>query len=91
MTRTDYVKAVAEATGKTQKEIKEVLEAMQTVAYAEMAKCEEVKIFDGLTLVGVHKDACQKRNPMTGEMVSVAAKNAPKAKFGTACKNAINA
>ena len=91
MNRTEFVKAVAEATTKTQKEIKEVLEAMQTVAYAEMAKCEEVKIFDGLTLVGVHKDACQKRNPATGAMVDVAAKTAPKAKFGTACKNAINA
>lgn len=91
MNRTEFVKAVAEATTKTQKEIKEVLDVMQTVAYAEMAKCEEVKLFDGLTLVGVHKDACQKRNPMTGEMVEVAAKNAPKAKFGKACKDAINA
>lgn len=91
MNRTEFVKAVAEATSKTQKEIKEVVEAMQTVAYAEMAKCEEVKIFDGLTLVGVHKEATTARNPMTGETVDVPAKNAPKAKFGTACKNAINA
>ena len=91
MNRTEFVKAVAEATSKTQKEIKEVVEAMQTVAYAEMAKCEEVKIFDGLTLVGVHKEATTARNPMTGATVDVPAKNAPKAKFGTACKNAINA
>ena len=56
-----------------------------------MAREEEVKIFDGLTLVGVHKDACQKRNPLTGEMVDVAAKTAPKAKFGKAAKDAVNA
>lgn len=91
MNRTDYVKAVAEATGKTQKEIKEVLEAMQTVAYAEMAKCEEVKIFEGLTLLGVHKDATTARNPMDGSIVDVPAKNVPKAKFGTAAKTAVNA
>lgn len=91
MNRTDYVKAVAAATEKTQKEIKEILEVMQDVAYAEMAKCEEVKIFDGITLVGTYKDACQKRNPATGEMVDVPAKIAPKAKFGTACKAAVNA
>jgi DNA-binding protein HU-beta len=91
MNRTEFVKAVAEATTKTQKEIKEVLEAMQTVAYGEMAKCEEVKIFDGLTLTAVHKEACQKRNPATGAMVDVPAKNAPKAKFGKAAKDAVNA
>ena len=90
MTRTEYVKAVAEATGKTQKEIKEVLDAMQTVAYAEMAKCEEVKMFDGLTLTAVHKEACQKRNPATGSMVDVPAKNAPKAKFGAVAKRLVN-
>lgn len=91
MNRTEFVKAVAEATGKSQKEIKEILDAEQTIAYAAMAREEEVKIFDGLTLVGVHKDACQKRNPLTGEMVDVAAKTAPKAKFGKAAKDAVNA
>lgn len=91
MNRTEFVKAVAEATTKTQKEIKEVLDAMQTVAYAEMANCEEVKIFDGLTLVGVHKEATTARNPQTGATVEVPAKNVPKAKFGKAAKEAVNA
>ena len=52
---------------------------------------EEVKVFEGLTLVGVHKDACVKRNPLTGEDVKVAAKVAPKCKFGKAAKDAVNA
>ena len=91
MNRAEYVKAVAEATGKSQKEIKEILDAEQTIAYATMAKGEEVKIFEGTTLMGVHKEACQKRNPLTGEMVNVAAKTAPKAKFGKFAKDAVNA
>ena len=91
MNRTEFIKAVAEQVEMTQKAVKEVLEVMQEVAYGEMAKCEEVKIFDGLTLLGVHKDACQKRNPATGEIVDVPAKNAPKAKFGKAAKDAVNA
>ena len=91
MNRSEYVKAVAEATGKTQKEIKEVLDAMQTVAYAEMAKCEEVKLFDGVTLTAVHKEARTARNPISGDVVEVPAKNAPKAKFGKAAKDAVNA
>lgn len=91
MNRTDYVKAVAEATSKTQKEIKEILDAMQAVAYEEMAKCEEVKIFDGLTLMGVHKDATTARNPMDGSTVNVPEKNVPKAKFGKYAKDIVNA
>lgn len=91
MNRTEFVKAVAEKAEMTQKLVKEVLDAMQEVAYGEMAKCEEVKIFDGLTLAGVHKEATIARNPMTGETISVPAKNAPKAKFGKAAKDAVNA
>ena len=51
----------------------------------------EVKVFDGLTLVGVKKAACVKRNPLTGADVQVPEKIAPKAKFGKALKDAINA
>ena len=91
MNRTEYVKAVAEATGRTQKEIKEILDVEQTIAYAEMAKGEEVKIFEGTTLMGVKKDARTARNPLTGETVEVAAKTAPKAKFGKFAKDAVNA
>lgn len=91
MNRTEFVKAVATVTGYTQKEVKAVIEAAQTVAYEAMAKKEEVKLFDGLTLVGVHKDATTARNPMTGEEIQVPAKTVPKAKFGKAAKDAVNA
>ena len=91
MNRADYVKAIATATGYTQKDVKAVLDAAQTVAYETMAKEEEVKMFDGLTLVGVKKAACVKRNPLTGADVQVPEKIAPKAKFGKAIKDAINA
>ena len=91
MTRSEFVKAVAEELGYTQKSIKEVLEVMQKVAYEGMARQEEVKIFDGVTLLGVHKEARTARNPITGETVEVEAKTAPKAKFGKTCKDALNA
>ena len=91
MNRADYVKAIATATGFTQKDVKAVLDAAQTVTYETMAKEEEVKVFDGLTLVGVRKPACVKRNPLTGEDVQVPEKIAPKAKFGKFAKDSINA
>ena len=90
MNRSEFVKAVAAATEKTQKEVKEMLDVMQDIAYGEMAKCEEVKMFDGFALCGVQKEACQKRNPATGAMVDVPAKVVPKAKFGTAAKRIVN-
>ena len=91
MNRTDYVKAIATATDFTQKDVKAVLDAAQTVAYEAMAKEEEVTIFEGLKLIGVKKAACVKRNPLTGADVQVPEKIAPKAKFGKAIKDAINA
>ena len=91
MNRTDYVKAIATVTGFTQKDVKAVLDAAQTVAYEAMANEEEVKVFDGVTLVGIKKAACVKRNPLTGADVQVPEKIAPKAKFGKAIKDAINA
>ena len=91
MNRSDYVKAIATETGFTQKDVKAVLDAGQTIVYEAMAKEEEIKVFDGLTLVGVKKAACVKRNPLTGADVEVPEKIAPRAKFGKALKDAINA
>jgi nucleoid DNA-binding protein len=91
MNRTEYVKAIATATGYTQKDVKAVLDSAQTIAYEVMAKEDEIKVFDGLTLVGVHKDATTARNPMTGAIVEVGEKTVPKAKFGKFAKNAVNA
>lgn len=91
MNKTEFVKAIATETGFTQKDVKAVLEAAQVVAYDAMAKEEEVKVFDGLTLVGQKKPACVKRNPLTGQDVNVPEKIAPKAKWGKAAKDAVNA
>ena len=91
MNRVDYVKAIATATGYTQKDVKAVLDAAQTVAYEAMAKEEEVKVFDGMTCAGVRKPACVKRNPLTGEDVNVPEKVVPKTKWGKAAKDAVNA
>ena len=91
MNKTELVKAIATETGYTQKDVKAVLETAQTIVYATMAKEEEVKLFDGLTLTGIRKPACVKKNPLTGQDVNVPEKVAPKAKFGKALKDAVNA
>lgn len=87
MKRTEFIKAVAEKAEMTQKATKEVLDVMQEVVYAEMAKGEEVKIFDSVTLLGKEVPERECRNPQTGETMVVPAHLAPKAKFGTGIKN----
>ena len=86
MTRTEFVKAVAEAANMTQKATREILDVMQEVAYGEMAKGEEVKVFDSVTLVGKMVPERTARNPQTGAEIVVPEHLAPKAKFGTALK-----
>lgn len=87
MTRNEYIKAVAEATNMTQKATKEILEAMQEIVYAEMAKGEEVKIFDSVTLLGKEVPERTARNPQTGAEIVVQEHLAPKAKFGKGIKD----
>ena len=89
MTKVELVKVVADKTGFTQKDVKAVMEAVQEVVFATL-KEDEIKLMDGITLSAVYKEATVKRNPQTGEPINVSARYAPKAKFGTALKNALN-
>lgn len=91
MKRTEFVKAVAEKAGMTQKATKEILDVMQEVVYAEMKNGEEVKIFDSVTLLGKEVPEREARNPQTGETIVVPAHLAPKAKFGTGIKGLLKA
>lgn len=49
-----------------------------------------VDIYGFVKLERIHKDACEKRNPRTGEMGHVDAKFVPKAKFSSAFKREVN-
>lgn len=74
----------------TQAEIKEVLGAIENVVYDGVANLDEVPIINGVTIVGVKKEAHMSKNPRTGEAVLVAEKIAPKAKIGLQIKRAVN-
>ena len=79
MTKAEFIKAVAQKTEISQKDIRTVLDAEQEVLF-ENLKEQEVKMFDGITFTSVYKEAHNARNPLTGETVSVPAKYAPKVK-----------
>lgn len=91
MTKKETIKKISEAINETQKRTSEILDAIQEVVFEGMAAQDEVKLFDGVTFVGVHKDPTVARNPQTGESIDVPAKTVPKCKFGKAAKEAVNA
>lgn len=90
MNKTELIKAIADKTGFTQKDVKTVMETLQDVVYSTI-KTEEVKLMDSVSLSAVYKEATTARNPMTGATVNVPAKYAPKCKFGKSIKDALNA
>ena len=87
MTKTQIVGALADTTGLTKKQVKELLEAQAALAYKQ-AK-------NGFTLPGLGKLVVVKRkarwgrNPATGEKIRIAAKKALKFRVAKAAKDAI--
>lgn len=88
MNKAEFIKAVAEKAGFTQKDVRAVVEAQQEVIYATIPT-EEVKIIDGVTLVTEERAARQGRNPQTGEAIDIPAKRVPKCKFGSKLKTVV--
>lgn len=92
MTKNELVKAMAEKSDGllTQREVTLALECLSMVV-TEVVKAEDsVKVGNFVTISGVHKDARVARNPADGSSVNVPARTAPKAKFSSNFKTAIN-
>ena len=89
MNNAEMIKEIATKTGFTQKDTKAVIDAMKEVVYGTLANGEEVKVFDGLTMITASRDARVCRNPQTGEPVNVPAKRTVKAKIGKHLKDAV--
>lgn len=86
MNKNDFIKAVAAEAGITQKDTRDVLDAVQAVVYEAMKNGDSVKIIDSVTLSGKEVGERTARNPQTGEAVVVPAHMAPKCKFGAVVK-----
>lgn len=90
MNRTEFVKAVATATNKTQKETRELVDAMAQVIVEQIKSGDEVKVFDGITFLSKEVPARERRNPITGETFMAEAKIKPVCKFGKSVKEYLN-
>lgn len=75
----ELIRDISDYTGYKQSDIKEVLDGYETCIMHYVAQGEEVKLFTGLSLRGVQKDAMMVRNPVTDENVWVPARTTVKA------------
>ena len=87
MKKADFIRAIADKTGFTQKDIRETLGAIQDVTYETLKSGDDVTVIDGLVLKRVFKEAHNARNPQTGETIVVPGKYVPKCKIGSKIKN----
>ena len=89
MTKSETLQSLAETTGKSKKEVSEMLEAIVALA------CKETKKSGEFTLPGLgklkkkHRDARSGRNPATGETIQIPAKTVVKFTVAKAAKGSI--
>jgi DNA-binding protein HU-beta len=89
MTKSEVLNAVAEKTGKTRKEVAELIDALVSLAYSETKSSGEFTIPGLGKLLKKHRDARMGRNPATGEQIKIAAKTVVKFRVAKAAKDSI--
>lgn len=89
MTKSEMLSALATNTGRTKKEIEEVLKALEDLILKTLKKEFKIKL-DGLGVFQLKdRPARMARNPRTGEMVKVAAKRVVKFRVVKSLKEAV--
>ncbi len=89
MTKSETLQYLAEKTGKSKKEVSEMLDEIVALAYAETKKSGEFTLPGLGKLQKKKRDARMGRNPATGESISIPAKTVVKFRLAKAAKDAI--
>lgn len=94
-TKADFIKALAEALGKTQKDSKTIVDTMSDLIVDCLAEttpeCEvEVKALDGVVFKGKYTEAREGRNPATGDIITIEPRVRVKTSFTNSFKKRVN-
>ncbi len=89
MSKSQLLAHLAEKTGKSKKEVGEMVEALVMAAYSETKSGGEFTIPGLGKLVKKHRAARQGRNPATGATIQIPAKTVVKFRVAKAAKEAI--
>ncbi|MEZ5354313.1 MAG: HU family DNA-binding protein [Bryobacteraceae bacterium] len=89
MTQSQLIKKLAEGSGLSSKQVKELLEAYTTIVVTE-AKKNGVAVLPGIgRLVKMERKARMGRNPATGQAIKIPAKKVVKFRVAKSVKDAI--
>ena len=89
--KTDLIEKYALEMGITKKDATVVVEKVIEIMKDSLIHNDGLDIFGFIKMEKVYKEAHEKKSPFTGEIVTVAAKYTPKAKFSSAFKKELNA
>lgn len=89
MTKSQMLQAMAEALGKSRKEVAAMLDALVNMAYQETKKSGEFTIPGLGKLIKRHRAERMGRNPATGEQIKIPAKTVLKFRVAKAAKEAV--
>ena len=84
MNKNELIADVADKTDLTKAKAAEALDAIMDVISKAISKGDEVRLVGFGTFTVVHRKATEGRNPRTGAVIKIAAKNKPKFKPGKA-------
>lgn len=90
MNKTEFLNALAEKSGVGKKEVAAVFEAMQDTIVEALKNDDKITITGFGTFQVKHRNARTCRNPQTGDLVKVEAKDVPAFKPGSILKEALN-
>jgi len=90
MNKKDLIENIAEAVDTTKAEAERMVDAFMDTVTGALKKGDSVALTGFGTFSVTKRKARTARNPRTGEVVKVAAKNAPKFKPGKGLKDAVN-
>lgn len=90
MNKTELTKAIADKTGKQQKEAKAFLEAFESTVKETLAKGGKITLVGFGTFDVQDVPARTGRNPRTGEPLKIKGKKKPRFKAGSELSGAVN-
>lgn len=90
MNKTDFINALANATGVTKKDVGLVVDSLAEVVGSALSKDNQVAILGFGTFKVSHRAQREGRNPRTGESITIAAAKLPKFSPGKALKDRLN-
>lgn len=89
MSKSAVLAALADKTGRSKKEVAEMLDALASLAYSEVKKVGEFTLPGFGKLIKKNRPARMGRNPATGEQIKIAAKTVVKFRVAKAAKDEI--